>query len=144
MAAVFAQSTSYIVSTQYGMQSSMTSGVRPLQYNPLFLITRPSPLETYASQTSYLIIHVCGTRSQTILEVYENYVCAVYCTHILGSLLTFGTSMVYTCSAFSVLSKTMVFLSATVVQEGWFYTRLTQMQCRKCCNNCFYVYKLLI
>ena len=43
--------------------------VRPLQYNSLFVITRPPPLETFASQTSYLIIHVCGTRSQTILEV---------------------------------------------------------------------------
>ena len=35
-----------------------------------------------------------------------------------GSLLSFGASMVYTCSTFSVLSKTMVFLSATVVQGG--------------------------
>ena len=24
------------------------------------------------------------------------------------------------------------------------FTRFTQMQCRKCCNNCFDVYKLLM
>ena len=41
---------------------------------------------------------------------------------VFGSLLSFGASTVYTCSMFSVLSKTMVFLSATVVQGG----------CRKC------------
>ena len=37
--------------------------------NSLFLITRPPPLETSASQTSYLIIHVYWTPSQTILQV---------------------------------------------------------------------------
>ena len=61
-----------------------------------------------------------------------------------GSLLSFGASTVYTCSTFSVLSKTMVFLSATVVQGGCGkclspgkFTTFTQMQSRKCCNNCF-------
>ena len=61
-----------------------------------------------------------------------------------SSLLSFGASMVYTCLTFSVLSKTMVFLSATIVQGGcgkclspWKFTRFTQMQYRKCCNNCF-------
>jgi len=40
------------------------------RYNSLFLFTPLPPLETSASQTSYLIIHACGTRSQTTLEVY--------------------------------------------------------------------------
>ena len=52
--------------------------------------------------------------------------------------MSFRASKVHT---YSVLSKTMVFLSATVVQGGCFYTRFTQMQCRKCC---FDVYKLLM
>jgi len=64
---------------------------------------------------------------------------ALFTAHnIFGSLLSFGASTVYTCSTFIVLSKTMVFLNATVVQGGCFYTRFTQMQCRKCC---FDVYK---
>ena len=50
----------------------------------------------------------------------------------------FGASTVYT---FSVLSKTMVFLSATIVKGRCFYTRFSQMQYRKCC---FDVYKLLM
>ena len=49
-----------------------------------------------------------------------NYMLAVYCSQ--HSLLSFGASMVYTCSTFSMLRRTMVFLSATVVQGG----------CRKC------------
>ena len=64
--------------------------------------------------------------------------CTVYCTHVFGSLLSVGASTVYTCSMFSMLSKTMVFLSATIVHR---FMRFTQMQCRKCC---FDVYKLLL
>ena len=88
-----------------------------LQYNSLFLITRPPPLETSASQTSYFIIHVWGTRSQLnyTWSLGGDYACAVYC---MQCLLSFGASTVYTCSKFSVLSKKMVFLSATVVQRG--------------------------
>ena len=52
--------------------------------------------------------------------------------------MSFGASTVYTCSMFSVLSKTMVFLSATVLHR---FMMFTQVQCRKCC---FDVYKLLM
>ena len=125
--------------------------LRPL--HSLFLITHPPPLETSTSQTSYLIIHVCRTHSHTILEVWGETTCALFTAHnVFGSLLRFVASMVYTCSTLSVLSKTMLFLSATLVQGGYgvgnaFYlnfTRFTQMQCRKCCNNCFDMYKLLM
>ena len=54
------------VSCSYHVIMSSLLRPRPLQYSSLFLITRPPPLETSASQTSYLIFDVCETRSQTI------------------------------------------------------------------------------
>ena len=53
------------------------------------------------------------------LEVWGKTAHALFAAHnISGSLLSVRASMVYTCSTFSVLSKMMVFLSATVVQPG--------------------------
>ena len=89
--------------------------------------------------TSAELVHKLYLKSRRKLSVH----CLLH-TCFQYSLLSFRASTVYTCSTFSVLSKTMVFLSATVVQGRCFYMRFTQMQCRKCCNNCFDVYKLLM
>ena len=118
---------------------------RPLQYNSLFLITHLPPLETSASQTSQLIIYVCGTRSQTILEVQGETTHALFTAHMLsvGSLLSFGpVRLTCTCSTFSMLSKKIVFLSATVQCKEGDSTR-SSLRCNACRKCCFDVYKLL-
>ena len=89
----------------------------PPGHSNMFLITCPPPLETSASPTSYLIIRVCWTRSHTTWSLGGETARALFAAHNSSdSLLSFGASTVYTCSMFSVLSKTMVFLSATVEQ----------------------------
>ena len=123
--------------------------IRSLQYNSLFLITRPPPLETSASQTSYL--HYSRLRNSFTIKLYLKSrgrlcVCTVYC---MQRLLSFGASTVYTLFDVQRAEQEDGVLecnrSAKRVREmpsTLKFTRFTQMQWRKCCNNCFDVYKL--
>ena len=115
--------------------------IRPLQYNSLFFITRPPPLET--SGFPHILPHYSHLRNSFTNYTWSlggNYPCAVYCTHVFGSLLSFGASTVYTCSTFSVLSKTMD--GVLECNRSSRRVLLHEDQCRN--NNCFDVYKLLM
>ena len=97
------------------LKGSKHSEHKPLQYNSLFLITRPHPLETPASQTSYLIIHICELVHKLYLKSRGKLrVRCLLHTMFIGFMDQYS----YVCSTFSVLSKTMVFLSTIIVQGG--------------------------
>jgi len=92
-------------------------------YNSWVLITRPPHLEISASQTSYLIIHVCGTCSQTTWSLRENCACAVCCTQSIQG--QYGLHM------FDVLRAEQ--------DDGILHCNRSGI--RKCCNNYFDMYK---
>ena len=103
------------LTTMSKLKCSEHSEHKPLQYNSLFLVTCPHPLETPAFQTSYFIIHICELVHKLYLKSRGKL--RVYCL-LHTMFIGFQNQYSYMCLTFSVLSKTMVFLSATIVQGG--------------------------
>ena len=111
--------------------------VRPLQYNSLFLITHPPPLDPTS------LFNVYGTRSQTIYLKSRGKLCVCYLLHTMFLVVYWVSGPV----RFTLVRRSACWAKwwCSWVQPyctgSLRFMRFTQMQCRKCC---FDVYKLLM